>query len=173
MKIRTIRTAVSGLFLLLAALAALPVSADDAAGEIVSVIFYQRDGTQVSYALDESPTLTFRANGRYLILRTATETVLYQVQKLEKFVFSDDPTGIRTAGAESVRTGQGKIAPRTGQIYLSGFKPQTPVRVTDCSGHLLLSITTADDGTALLSLSSLGKGVYIVSAGSVWLKVAK
>lgn len=137
-------------------------------GDIVSVIFYQKDGTQVAYAMDDHPHFTFRANNRFVMLQTDRETVAYQMAKLDKFVFSDDPTAVMP-----VSKAVGNIRNDAGTLLFAGFPKSTTVTVRDISGRELMVNKTDADGSAALSLSSLPAGIYIVSAGQATLKIKK
>lgn len=137
-------------------------------GDIVSVIFYQKDGTQVAYAMDDHPHLTFRANNRFVMLQTDRETVAYQMAKLDKFVFSDDPAAVMP-----VSKAAGNIRCDAGTLLFAGFQKSTAITVRDISGRELMTTLTDADGSAALSLSSLPGGIYIVSAGRTTLKIKK
>lgn len=137
-------------------------------GDIVSVIFYQKDGTQVAYAMDDHPHLTFRANNRFVMLQTDRETVVCQLAKLDKFVFSEDPAAVMP-----VSKGAGNIRCDAGTLLFAGFQKSTVITVRDISGCELLTTQTDADGSAALSLSSLPGGIYIVSAGRTTLKIKK
>lgn len=141
-------------------------------GEIVSVIFYQKDGTQVAYAMDDHPRFTFRGNNRFVIFQTDRETVVYQVSKLDKFVFSDDPTAIRSSAA-AIENATQNIKREAGTLAFAGFQKDTPIRVCDIAGKTVLSSRTDAQGTATLSLSALGSGIYIITAGDATLKIKK
>ena len=145
-----------------------PIADDTEGNGIVSVIFYLKDGTQIAYAMDDHPRFSFMANNRFVMLRTDMESVAYQVTKLDKFVFSDDPTAVMP-----VSKPVGGIVNKAGTLLFAGFAKAVPIKVCDTAGRTLLTSQTDEEGSAALSLAALPRGVYIVSAGDANLKVKK
>lgn len=138
------------------------------ASDVVSVVFYQKDGTKVAYALADRPSFRFTGKSRFVSLRSKSERLTISVSRLNKFVFSETPTAILPVSLK-----QGNIKNEAGVLTLAGFKSGTQVRVCDTSGAVVISSTINSDGATVLSLSALPKGVYIVSAGNTTLKVCK
>ncbi len=158
--------ALAALWMTLLCATSLPSRADT--GEIVSVIFYQKDGAQIAYAMDDHPRFTFMANNRFVMLRTDNETVAYQLAKLDKFVFSDEPTAVMPVSKEV-----GSIRNEAGALLFAGFSKSVPIKVCDMSGREVLTSQTDEGGSASLSLASLPAGIYIISAANASLKIKK
>jgi hypothetical protein len=138
------------------------------ANGIVTVLFYTSDGQQIGYSFDDMPKYVFKDNNTSLYLTTKKTSVTYKVENLRKFTFSQEPTGIEKA---RVSTETAKSA--DGILTLAGYAAGTPVRVYDSGGKMVATAETSAQGMARLSLRQLPKGVYLVKADKVSLKILR
>ena len=137
------------------------------AGDVVTVTFHTTDGKQVGYAMEDHPKATFVASNKYLYLSTDLETVLYQVSKLQKFTFSDDPTAVESVATTTTQTAKAE----RGTITFAGYAEGTPLYVYTEGGALVQQAKAAADGTAQMTLAGRPAGIYIVKGGSVNFKI--
>ena len=103
-----------------------------------------------------------------LVTTTSTE-VEYEVENLQKFVFSDELVN----KIDEAQTKQGKLDNKGGILTFEGNKKGVIVAVYTPDGGLVAKTSTNSAGKAQLSLQNQPKGVYIVKAGKASMKITK
>ncbi len=125
-------------------------------------------GGRISYPLAERPKVTH--SGETLTVTTTATTVEYPKQAVSKFTLSDTEIG----GVERISADRaGELSRKGNTVELSGFAAGTTVNVFNVSGLRVISGCVSADGTLSLDLSPLGKGIYIISTGSITHKIIK
>jgi len=122
-----------------------------------------KDGSHTFFALNEKPTITF-ANNELKVMVADEVKLTAPLSEVAKYAFSESSTGIQQIVGETTRL-------QYGHVYIANAKKGEVVRVYTVSGKLMGSQPVAEDGTADIDLTTLGKGLYIVKAPSMSLKV--
>lgn len=117
------------------------------------------DSTQAYYRLASTPEVTF--DGDYLCVRDADSNDRYEFPKVDTFTFGEylSAAAIEAEGARIV-------CHSNSTIEFCGFEPGTAITVADAAGRLWYSGTTGAEGHALVDVSSLSAGIYIVSTST-------
>ena len=117
------------------------------------------DGGKIYFALSESPELTF--SGQTMLITTTTRSQDFEIADVAQYYFSGETTGTKALKANELRISQSG----DGQVTIEGLHPSSVVRLYSLDGkEQPASVTYADGGKATVSLSSLPKGTYIISA---------
>lgn len=140
-----------------------------AKAEIITVVFYTNDGQKIGYSISEKPVCKYTDNNSRLLVTTTSTEVEYEVENLQKFVFSDELVN----KIEGARAKQGKLDNKDGILTFEGNKKGIVVAAYTPDGVLVAKTSTNSAGKAQLSLQNQPKGVYIVKAGKASLKITK
>lgn len=135
---------------------------------IVTVLFYTNEGQQIAYSFDDMPKYVFKDNNTSLYLTTKKTSVTYSVENLKKFTFSQVPSGIDKA-KNSTEVAQSV----DGILIFSGYAAGSSIFVCDGSGKIVATAKASAQGAATLSLQRLPKGVYLVKAGKMSMKILR
>ena len=116
------------------------------------------DGGKVYFALSDTPELTF--SGQTMLITTATQSQDFEIASVAQYYFADEVTGVKALKANDLRISQSG----DGLVTIEGLQPSSAVRLFSLDGkEQPASVTYADGGKATVSLSSLPKGIYIIS----------
>ncbi len=140
-----------------------------AKAEIITVVFYTNDGQKIGYSISEKPVCKYTDNNTRLLVTTTSTEVEYEVENLQKFVFSDELVN----KIDEAQTKQGKLDNKDGILTFEGNKKGVIVAVYTPDGGLVAKTSTNSAGKAQLSLQNQPKGVYIVKAGKASMKITK
>lgn len=140
-----------------------------AKAEIITVVFYTNDGQKIGYSISEKPVCKYTDNNTRLLVTTTSTEVEYEVENLQKFVFSDELVN----KIDEAQTKQGKLDNKGGILTFDGNKKGVIVAVYTPDGGLVAKTSTNSAGKAQLSLQNQPKGVYIVKAGKASMKITK
>ncbi len=136
-------------------LAAQAISADN------FLIVRFQDGTATSFNLTHRPNVTFDG-GRMVIASEDMETS-YDAARVKRFTFGDDTNEIAPVLTENeVRLTYTSPEAAT----LSGLKHGERVSLFSTDGIMLMTLSADESGVAELNLSSLSKGVFIISVSN-------
>jgi hypothetical protein len=131
------------------------------------LIVWSNDGTQVAYAFNEQPKITFSETD--LQIKTALVEVSYPLANMARFTYETrDTQGLRDITTDEPIghfMGESLVFP-----YLeanSNVAIYTPV------GQLLLSKTIVSAGEYAFPLSYLNEGVYLVHVNGLTYKIVK
>lgn len=128
------------------------------------------DGVTVSYTLDKEPVLSH--DGENFVLQTSESTVYYSPAEVAHFRLAkvEKPeTGLDETLAEESATWS-----YTGEtLAFRGATPGDTVLVYSTDGRQVLSGTVGNDGSALVSVSSLTPGVYVITLSNHSYKIVK
>ena len=115
------------------------------------------DGTKTVFSLSANPELTF--SGLTMLLNVGAQSHSFEIADVAQYYFESDVTAID--GLESVKlrlryTGSDKV-------IVEGSSPNADVRIFSTSGTQINGSVATANGQAAISLSSLPKGIYIIS----------
>ena len=111
---------------------------------------WQKDGTSVSFKLQDRPRATFV--GAQVRVSDALQTVEWAVGEVARFELSETPSAISQLSMRGEEDGRPQLLP--GGILISGSQPGTLVAVYALDGKLLGTHLTDADGRLMLSSKS-------------------
>ena len=126
----------------------------------------QADGTTITIALTEHPTIYFEGNAIVIRTNSGGEYNLSPNQEF-KVNFSETISGIETLLKER------KFSMKGDCLVLSGQKAGESIRIYTIGGHLTTETRTDSDGHAVVDLSALPKGIYLIKTPSITQKIMK
>lgn len=127
-----------------------------------SLVLNKTDGTKVEYKFESIPVAEIQGDDVKITLTTTRQSVLYPIAQITNFTFERATNGIDGIEAENrVSFGISDDA-----IEVAGLAPGTTVTVYDLAGSLRATGVCDTEGALRLSIGSLAKGVYVISAGN-------
>ena len=123
------------------------------------LIFETTGGAKVTIALSENPELTF--SGQTMIVTTNAQTQKIEVGSITKWYFENVPTGINP-----IKNYDKPVINKTNndEIIVEGLSSTPKVQVYSIDGKKqAVKVSLDDGGRSIINLSSLPKGVYVVS----------
>ena len=126
----------------------------------------QADGTTITIALTEHPTIYFEGNNIVIRTNSGGEYSLSPSQEF-KANFSESTSGIETVLKERHLSLEGDY------LVLSGQKAGVKVLVYTIGGRLTTESSTDANGHAVVDLNALPKGVYLIKTPSLTQKILK
>lgn len=153
------------LLLLIAAFSGLSAMAEDITTDLV---VWSKDGTKVSYKLNDSPKITFTDD--CLVIMANNAEVSYELSQMARLTYEHaDVDGIIDVNGEKVNpfnfNGESLLFPAS--------DADATVRIYATDGKVVIDRTVPKGETLALPLHSLSKGIYIVKANSVTYKIVK
>lgn len=128
---------------------------------------WTKSGEQISFPISEKPKITHN-NDNFIVSSTST-SVEYAAADVKKFTLEPvDPDGI-----ETIKPLNSNICQFDNTLMLSGFRTGSIVKIITLNGQSLITETINNDGTLSIDLSSLNKGIYIVSTECITCKFIK
>lgn len=151
------------LLLLIAVFFSLSVMAEDVPTDLV---VWAKDGTKVSYKLDESPKITFTDEN--LVITTNSVEVNYELSQMARITYErTDLTGIINVDGKKVNpfnfTGESLLFPAS--------NTDVTVKIYSTDGKLVIDHNVRKGDTLAFSLNFLNKGIYMVSVNGVTYKI--
>ena len=122
------------------------------------LIFETTEGAKVTIALSENPELTF--SGQTMIVTTNAQTQKIEISSIAKWYYENVPTGINP-----IKSFNKPIISKTNnEIIVEGLSSTPQVQVYSIDGKKQsVKVSLDDGGRSIINLSSLPKGVYVVS----------
>ena len=127
------------------------------------VVFELKDGTQTVIALQEKPVITCQG-GELKVTVAGQEKVSAPLGDVAKYYFSDTPSDIFEMAEEKPRI-------EMGHLYIARAKAGDIVRVYTIDGRMAGTYRIAENGSADIDLTTLGKGLYIVKTSKTSIKI--
>jgi hypothetical protein len=149
-------------FILTLLLSVLPFRACIADG-VRFLIVNGKDGTQTSFALTEEPRISCK-DGE-LVVASHSRTFTLSLDGVRNYLFSDELTGIDEVQTES------KIQLTDGHVVFSGLKSGDKVSVFMHDGRLVKESEVDVNGSAVVTLSDLPRGILIVHSNETNIKI--
>ena len=128
---------------------------------------WTKSGEQISFPVKEKPKVTH--NDDSFIVSSTTTLVEYVATDIKKFTL--EPIGPN--GIESIKPLGSNICQSDNTLILSGFIAGSIVKIITLNGQSMITKTINNDGTLSIDLSSLNKGIYIVSTECITCKFIK
>lgn len=123
------------------------------------------DGSQVSFALAEDPVVTNSATE--LTVSSSSSAITVPFTELKNYVFSSQATGVKATTAQpSHRIDEGSI-------IFAGLHPGQNIDIFTTDGRQVSHHIADALGNALVDISTLGRGVYIVNTSTSSFKFMK
>lgn len=144
--------------LILLAVLCLAVSAIEAK----SVVFNLANGTKVYYLLGGGTNPIMKMVDGMV----AVNADQYEISNIKSFYISetDDPTAIEAVQADYTRRGN---------VFVAKAMAGDAITVYSTGGTVVLTTSAGTDGDALIDMSSLAQGIYVVKIGNTSFKVRK
>ena len=116
------------------------------------------NGQTANYLLQDKPTLTMA--GTQLKIATATVQASYERAEVKKFYFTDGATGVK----EMLKNALVYKQTDADHLEISGLSQNDRIAIYNTSGVQVGSVSR-DSDKAVISLSGLEKGIYLVRIG--------
>ena len=115
------------------------------------------DGTKTVFSLSANPEMTF--NGQTMLFNVGAQSHSFEITNVAQYYFEDDVSAID--GLESVKLRLRYAGSE--KVIIEGISPHADVRLYSTNGTLINGSVATANGQAVISLSSLPKGIYIIS----------
>lgn len=156
------------LFLLLF-LSVLGIPKSYAQDKVLGIIVELKSGQKVEYRLVDNPK--FVHNGNTVVLSAVGVEIEYTPTDLLK-VTTGMVDGI-SSGVDDVSFSEESIKVEGGFVRLCGFTPNDAVDVYSLSGMLITNYHVQSNGSLVIPISSLPKGVSIIKANKQSIKITR
>lgn len=130
------------------------------------LIIWQKDGSKVSYNLDEQPKTTFTTE--YLVITTTTKTINYPLSQILRYTYEGGSLSVHNIEVKGI-----SVTQKEDEIIVDGLPAGKSATIFAVDGKQLLSKRSDGSNHITLSLSKLPSGVYIVKAEAVTYKITK
>lgn len=155
---------------LILSLSALLTLAFAKAGDVPThMVIHFNDGSNVAFALDNKPSVTFGDNMSMSLDDGTGSNVADRAFSDLKSIELAVPQG---SSASIPETAAGALTPMRDKVVLSGFAAGTTVAVYDLNGREMLRTATCGD-TTVIDCSSFTAGVYMLKAADKSIKFLK
>lgn len=126
------------------------------------------NGSKVSFALTQKPTVSFTASSLRLV--AGDQTIDYPLTQYRSFTLTDSN---ETTGIGTVRTAEGTPVFTLGEtLQASGLEPNSTVAVYSIGGQQVRQAKAGADGAVSIPLNGL-KGVMVVKTSTKSFKFIK
>lgn len=135
------------------------------------LVIYMEDQSKSAFLLDEYPVITFDDDSIVVSCQGTQLTIAYAAVADIAFVTEDGtPT---TIGDISLKDNGNPQRPhiKSGEAYFTDLEPGSDIHVHDMQGHSVAIIHVGSDGTAVVNLRALPKGVYILATKNYSYKI--
>lgn len=130
------------------------------------LVILQKDGSKVSYDLDELPITTFTKED--LVITTKTTQINYSLATIYRYIYEDVPERVDNVGTDGI-----SISHDSDNIVVYGLGNGKSVAVYSVDGILLLEKRSDGSKRTILSHSKLPAGVYVIKADNITYKFTK
>lgn len=150
------------LLFLVVLLLAIVVPRQARASDDVQYIVIKTATETVAVALADNPVITY-ANDQ-LVIKTAEKQVEVAVAEITGYSFTEDePSAIRNIEVSRLQ--------KQGMVAFDNLKVGTPVTLYNAKGEQVTATTAKADGTAVIAMHGLPKGIYIVRTDKLSIKI--
>lgn len=130
------------------------------------LVIWQKDGSKVSYNLDEQPKTTFTTED--LVITTTTTSISYPLAKIQRYTYEGGTLSVRDVKQDGI-----SLSHDGDLIIVKGLASGKSVTVHRVDGVQLLTKRSDGSDSLTLSLSSLPSGVYVIKADEITYKFLK
>ena len=145
------------LLLFLSLMAVLPAFADDA-----NLVIKQKGGSETILLLSTNPVITFQ--DEYMVVTSDVSSFMIPIDMIESYGAANDVTAIHHITQEHSEY-------KDGSVVFSGLYHDSNVSIYKADGTLISSQKADNSGHAVVSVSNLPKGVYIVRTPNSSMKI--
>jgi hypothetical protein len=121
------------------------------------------DNSETVFALADNPVVT--VSGTTFLATCGSQSVSADLTSVKNYHFSN------TTGISSIQSSKETVLLQVGQAVISGVKAGTEVRIVSVDGKVVMSRKAAANGSLTIDLSTLGRGVYVLSTPTTKLKM--
>ena len=136
-----------------------------AIAEEYNFVVWTKSGEQINYPISEKSKLTH--NDDNFIVTTSTTTVEYPKADIKKF------TLLIPDGVDNIENSNTNLFQQDNSLILSGFRNGSVVKIFNINGQLLTTEIINNEDAYIIDLSTLDKGIYIVSTESITYKIIR
>ena len=130
------------------------------------LIIWQKDGSKVSYKLDDKPKTTFTTDE--LVITTTTATISFPLSQIQRYTYDNLKTNVDNVKVKGISISQhGDI------VIVKGLEKGNSVIVCSVDGKQLMAKKSDGSDSLTLSLSKLSAGVFVIKANEVTYKFSK
>lgn len=138
------------------------------AGEIANTLVVKLcSGETMSFLLSTKPKITF--SGAQLVVKSDVCQIAYDLEQVDHYSFSHTTTD----GIDTPLSAQEAVSRNGDCLTFSGMKAGSLIEVFSAAGETLSIVKADTEGRAVLSISGMPQGVYIVKYGKVSAKILK
>lgn len=130
------------------------------------LVIWQKDGSKVSFNLDEQPKTTFTADN--LVITTATSTLNYPLAKIQRYTYEGAALSVRDFKTEGIA-----ISHEGNMVMVKGLAIGKTVAVYRMDGTQILTKRSDNSDLLTISLGNLPTGVYMIKVGEITYKFLK
>lgn len=159
------------LYTLMAAFIAMTAISQTSDHEEPSVIIKRLTGTDLNYALAQVGKITFANDSIYLVAHNGQLLGKEAQGKTHKILFDDSSIETTTPEISGIDI-RVYPNPTSDKLVVSGVESGTVIRIYANDGKLL-DATTADSQTAILPVSHLAQGSYLLQINTTIVKFIK
>ena len=121
-----------------------------------------KDGTNNDYVLADRPQISFENDNVVFLCKSISTS--YKKKEINKFVFLDSQsTGVYVLKAGDTRIG---YTIEEGKVIIEGVTEKEDIKVYSISGQQHQAITNIEGNNAVVLLTSLPNGYYIINLGN-------
>ena len=121
------------------------------------------DNSETVFALADNPVVT--VSGTTFLATCGSQSVSADLTSVKNYHFSN------TTDISSIQSSKETVLLQAGQAVISGVKAGTEVRIISVDGKVVMSRKAAANGSLTIDLSTLGRGVYVLSTPTTKLKM--
>lgn len=137
------------------------------------LIVWTSDGTYLSYPLEEHPVIMYDGYSNYII-KTALMQIEYPVAYIERFTLLDTAIPkVDESSSVSITPNLYEFKCLGDVFYFSSLPPNSMIYVYGVNGRMIMCAQTSSDGVAVVDISELPKGAYIVKTNNIIHKIVK
>ena len=136
------------------------------AQEELALCLSMRDGSSVSFFLNEKPQISFVADS-VKVVSTATLAKVKRSEVLDIKFKMEATNSIEEISEKGTFEIDGDF------IRVANLKPSCIVKVFSVEGRVVMSQTADEDGSAVIPLVSLPQGVYLLNYNELTIKFIK
>lgn len=153
-------------FLSIVAVCCLLTCSQRITAQVKYLVVTQQGDRQTTFALADQPTVT--TTGGELKVEDAEQSISVALAEVVHFVFAVEPPVPTTIDST---TGNAAISMRQGEVILTGLQPGSIIDVYTIDGRLCSQMRADANGSALIDMTTQGRGVFILQTQEQSLKI--
>lgn len=130
------------------------------------LVIWQKDGTKVSYDLDEQPKTTFTTED--LVITTTATIINFPLSNIQRYTYEGGALSVKDIKADGI-----SISHVGDNVIVKGLTNGKSVTVYTIDGKQLMTKRSDGSNILTLSLANLPAGVYMIKADEITYKFLK